>query len=131
MEPTVLKSIVDAYNKMCETEEDTEFGKPAKGQLYNGRGFGREADCQTLGGSGSQRANPCHIFELSSWILYGNALFPEFCRRNAALFFKQAAEVQRIVIANDFSDFRNIAGRGFQKALGVGHPKGEKVLGRC
>ena len=46
------------------------------------------------------------------------------------MFFEQAAEIQWIMITNDFGDFRNIIGGGFEKALSIGDPKGKKVLGR-
>ncbi len=44
------------------------------------------------------------------------------------MFFEQAAEIQWIMITNDFGDFRNIIGGGFKKALSIGDPKGKKVL---
>lgn len=47
-----------------------------------------------------------------------------------ALLFEQAAEVKRILITDDLRDLRDIAGGGFQQALGIGDPEGEEILRR-
>ena len=55
----------------------------------------------------------------------------ELAGSDSALLFEQAAEVQRVLVTDDFSDLRDIAGGGFQQALGIGDPEGEEVLHGC
>ena len=55
----------------------------------------------------------------------------ELAGSDSALLFEQAAEVQRVLVTDDFSDLRDIAGGGLQQALGIGDPEGEEVLHGC
>ncbi len=55
-------------------------------------------------------------------------ILPIFRRRYPGLFFKQPAEIQRIVIPNDGGHLSHIVVQGPEKSLGVGNADGDDVL---
>ena len=44
------------------------------------------------------------------------------------MFFKQAAEIKRVVITDNGGGFRNVAGRRNQQILSVGNPQIQNIL---
>lgn len=44
------------------------------------------------------------------------------------MFFKQAAEIKRVVITDNDGGFRNVAGRRNQQILSVGNPQIQNIL---
>lgn len=58
-------------------------------------------------------------------------LFPELGRGTSILFPEQAAEIQRIIIADQLGNFRHIVVGCFQKYSGIHHPERENKLRWC
>lgn len=68
------------------------------------------------------------ILFLPGCSVFCKTLLPVFGRGHSLLFFKDAAEIQRIVITDQISDLRDVVAGCFQKHLRIGHAPLHQIL---